>query len=103
MKFEIKKFKSFMGTDCPGFNLDLWMDSKKLAFVVDDGSGACMSFYYEDKEEGQKFEDYCKSLPPLRMEDFPEGLKMDADLFVSLLVEQFQNERTKKKKGRPNA
>lgn len=103
--FEIKKVKKFMGMDCPGYNLDLWMNGQLIAHVVNDGSGGCTHFHYVDREGRpdraveKTFEDYCKALPPEIQNDeqgkrlWPNGLPMDAELFVSMLFGRWEVEK----------
>lgn len=102
--FEIKKVKNFMGSDCPGYNLDLWMDGKLIAHVINDGSGGDTNFTYVENgkevfhsETQKRFEDYCKSLPALESEYSPEGLAMDAALFVDELLTKYDTEKKLKR------
>lgn len=97
--FEVKKVKTFMGMDCPGYNLDLWMNGELIAHVVNDGSGGCTNFHYVNFPVGKSFEAYCKSLPPEIQTDeqgkrlWPNGLPMDAELFVDRLFERHKIEK----------
>lgn len=84
--FEIKKLKSFTGREGYGFNADLYMDGKKVAFVIDEASGGCYHWNYENREIEKTFCDYVKTLPNVPSEHFPNGLKMDEDSFISELV-----------------
>ncbi|MEI7436000.1 MAG: hypothetical protein WCL16_04230 [bacterium] len=49
-KYTVKAIKSFMGMDCPGFNATLCMDGKKIAEVINDGSGGETRFNWEDRK-----------------------------------------------------
>ena len=51
MKYEIKNLKTFMGMDCPGYNCALYRDGKRVAEVVDDGSGGEPRFHWLDWEK----------------------------------------------------
>jgi hypothetical protein len=89
--FEIKKVKTFKGNDCPGYNLDLWMNGRKIAEVIDDGSGGMVQFDYVDLQVETPFLEYVKTLPPW------DGLEMSEDLFVGRLYERHEAEKQLKR------
>ena len=47
MKVEVRKVKSFRGREGLGFNAELVVDGKKVAFVIDEGSGGALRFDWE--------------------------------------------------------
>ena len=94
MKIEVKKIKTFMGMDCPGYNCDLHVDGKLVAYVVDDGSGGSTGFcWVENGKEvwngkmQKAVEAYCTAMPPVPVPD-SKPLSMTLELYVALEVEK---------------
>ena len=50
MSYEVKNVKGFMGSDCPGYNATLYRDGKKVALVINDGSGGQETVHWYDVE-----------------------------------------------------
>lgn len=46
--FTVKNIKEFRGMEGVGFNADLYMDGKKIAFVIDDANGGPYNFEWLD-------------------------------------------------------
>jgi hypothetical protein len=49
-KYEVKNVKGFMGMDCPGYNCTLYCDGKRVAKVINDGSGGPTMFEWLDRD-----------------------------------------------------
>ena len=114
-KYEVKNVKTFIGTEGQGFNASLYRNEKKVAFVIDSADGGCYNFQWEDwKEpnvdinitnytgkphsfkgtpEEKIFDEFIELLPKETSDHFPDGLKIDNDMFVSKLVDTFLSER----------
>jgi len=45
-KFQLKGLKTFMGMECPGVNVNLYLDGKKIGDAVDGGDGGCLWINY---------------------------------------------------------
>lgn len=54
-EYTITKVKSFMGSDCPGFNAELLKDGRPIASVIDAGDGGCMKFNWHDHQHKAVF------------------------------------------------
>lgn len=98
MKLELKNFKSNerMSDETNCFTADMWVNGKKIGMAMNRGHGGPTDMHYTDVEAGKAFEAYCKSLPPKESKYFPEGLKMDAELFVDELVEEMLRKKADK-------
>jgi hypothetical protein len=103
MKVELKNLKSYSGLsrETAAFTAALYIDGKRAADLRNDGNGGCNEMHFDDRALEQKFYDYCKSLPPV-----PSGyegmgdLEMNADFFISLLVEKEEQKKYLKTKCR---
>lgn len=102
-KFEVKKVKSFTGRDGQGYNVDLWMDGAKIAYVLNEGNGGETNFEFVSKEAEKKFEDFIAAHPPYEVDDdlknlYPNGMAtMTRCIFVGMLLD---NRETSQKIGR---
>lgn len=86
MKCELKKLQVYarMSEETTAFNAELWIDGVKAAECKNSGRGGNNDIYFIDRALEKRFNEYCASLP-----NEPEyDLKMDADLFISMLVEE---------------
>ena len=57
MKYTIKGLKSFIGNEGHGYNVSLYRDGKKVAFVIDDASGGMVDFQWLDWKGGHSLEE----------------------------------------------
>ena len=104
--YSVKKVKSFMGREGCGFNCDLYRKNKKVASCIDDASGGEMYLYWTtDIEKEQKLlNKFLATIPPVSL-GFMEGkalspVKVDKDLFIEELVNQWEREKDIKKMQR---
>ena len=102
MKIELKKieFSERMSQETNCFVADIYCDGKKVGYCSNDGHGGCTTYHGVDKfrsEDITKMEEYCKTLPPEKSEFFPEGLPMDLEMFIDLLLEKYLIEKNKTK------
>ena len=93
MKLEIKNYKAVRGHDGQGFNVTLYIDGTKAAFVDDDGYGGGFNYTWFNQNLRTAFEQYVKTLPPTKCEGFPDGLEMDADIVIGDLVNKIETEK----------
>lgn len=100
MRVELRRFKSYprLSEETVAFNADLWIDGKKVAEASNDGHGGPNFLHFSDRAVEQSFYDYCASLPDEQSEYGP--LKMNADFFVSILVEKEEKKAWFKRQSR---
>lgn len=86
MKAELKgvKINRGLSQETTAFSATLWLDGKPAAEVLNHGTGGSNILNFTDWGLRRKFDAYCGSLPP------DDGLAMDADFFVSLLLERWE-------------
>lgn len=89
--YSVKGVKNFRGNEGYGFNATLYKDGKAIAFVIDDANGGCYSYEWKDKDAEAALDAYVKTLP--KVHDFGMELTVDADWFVSDLVEDYNLEK----------
>ena len=96
MKIELKKLKTYprLSRETTAFNAELWIDGAKAADLENDGGGGNNRMYFKSKAQNDEFQNYCKSLPP------EDGLEMNADFFISLLVEQEEQKNFVRKQNK---
>ncbi|MGD9643840.1 MAG: hypothetical protein AB7V08_14010 [Elusimicrobiales bacterium] len=91
MSYSITKVKTFRGDEGHGFNATLLFNGKPVADVDDMADGGMYRWRWLAKDRAQArvdeaaLEAHVKTLPPLEINGSP--LAMDADLFVSCMVE----------------
>jgi hypothetical protein len=92
LKIELKNVKiaAFASEETTCFQAALWIDGKKAATVSNEGRGGCNTFRFQDRALEQQFHEYCRTQPPLPDPHFENGLPMSSDLFVSLLLEDYE-------------
>jgi hypothetical protein len=118
--YEVKAVKTFMGMDCPGYNATLYRGKKKVAFVIDNGNGGCLSIHWVDvneerivhhttnyKGEPHSYKvtpeeklllDHCASLPD---EEFMgEPMSISDEIFIGGLVDHYENQKWLKRQCR---
>jgi len=106
---ELKNVKEFQGRDWGGLNADLYLDGKKIAFVLDEGNGGEMDIdavgkTKEEREKNQQLlnglEAYAKTLPKVDMGKVLTGVKEEnrfADMDLEMLINEIVDERNKAK------
>ena len=87
MVYSIKGLKEFNGMEDRGYNLTLYYDGRKVATAVYGGDGGMVMLDFIDKKDEQIFEDFLKTLPPVKSEYFPEGLEMTYDIYLDDLIQ----------------
>lgn len=123
MEITIKRFKSFRGNEGIGFNADLHFDGKKIVEVDDAANGGEYSYYFVSQETEQQFDVWHNSLPlktskeieaewreilsektpeneaeiKRQVTKYPNGQKIDRDIAVYDLIEDFEEERRLKR------
>lgn len=92
MKVELKKLKvhNDMSQETTCFSADIYIDGKYAAHAQNNGCGGCNMYHFEDRAVEKKFNEFCESLPPIPASEYTYGqeLKMDADLYISELMQQ---------------
>ena len=90
MKVELKNVKicKWASEETLCFNASIYLNGKKVGTVENSGHGGCNFYHFDDRDIEQKFYDYCKSLPPIEFNGEP--LEMDADLYISELLENYE-------------
>lgn len=115
---EIKNVKTFQGVEGYGYNLTLYLNGKRVAFVIDEGCGGTPHYQWEGKERAEKNANeqavnaYIDTLPPEKCpddaEDWEKTLydengyrKLDIDDVISKKVDDYETakqlQRQKKK------
>lgn len=87
--YAIKGLKTFTGMEgCGGFNVTLYRQGKKVAFVINEDNGGMFLWQWEGKAEVEenRLMALVKELPPLPSEYNKDGIPMDIDLFIGDLV-----------------
>ena len=117
-EYNVKNIKSIMGTDGRAFNATLYRGKKRVATLMNSGSGGETDIHWLDWKEKKvkienKFKDkvytfngtaeekllykYVNTLPNEPCEYFDDGLEISTDYFVSNLVESTdENNRFKR-------
>lgn len=88
--YRVKGLKVFKGMEGYGFNVRLLRHGKKIAEVVDDGSGGVTMFYWTDRSEELKLQDLCAKVDPEMYEGYE--IKCDQSIFIEELVNHLQEE-----------
>lgn len=122
--YTIRNVKTFMGHEGPGYNIVLLRDGQKVAEVIHEGNGGEPYIYWQDIEaeqvkanvtnnkgeplsffstpEGKIFYEFLETLPRQKAteemkEYFPDGLKMDEDLYMWQLLEEHEQAKEVKR------
>ena len=94
--YEAKNIKTFMGMDVPGFNCTLYRDGKRIAEVIEDGSGGEAYFRWLIDGEEVKLKELVDSFPEEPF-DYPghegETIKYTYDVYVEIMVNASIDER----------
>ena len=96
MNYTIKGLKSFIGNEGYGYNVSLYRDGKKVAFVIDDASGGEVDFQWLDWKGGRSLEEMTllkflegKMSPPCWEGDTES--QMDTSAFVAGLIDDYEH------------
>lgn len=96
----IKKLKLFQGMEGEGFNLDLCLDGKKIAFVMDGGNGGVFNYDFISPAAATAFVGLVNAMPPIPIQDeswrdiYPDGLiPVTIDMAVDDLINDHQNQK----------
>ena len=104
---KVKNVKSFVGMEGLGFNATLYLNDKRVAFVIDEGNGGEFHYQWEGKTPEQRRENsnavtaVIEALPPEKIAEdaeewekslYPNGFrKIEIDEHVAGLVEDYEN------------
>lgn len=58
MNYHLKGIKTWNGTDGGGFEATLYLDKKKIATVMNEGSGGCDHYRFFNREDEKPFETF---------------------------------------------
>ncbi len=111
--YEVKNVKTFVGMEGEGFNASLYKDGVRIAFVMDEATGGPYSYQWDDRKAdkvkindfdlkgdkitymGTPFQkelvDFMNTLPPIEDEHSDEPMRVDLDIFVGHLVDDFEH------------
>ena len=97
----IKKLKLFQGMEGEGFNLDLYLNGKKIAFVMDGGNGGVFNYDFISPAAATEFVGIVNAMPPIPIEDeswrdiYPDGL---IPVTIDMAVDELINDHNKQKR-----
>lgn len=105
MNLQLKAVKTFVGHDGYGLNANLYLNNKKVAFVLDEGCGGELDIQFFDKEK----RDEVFAIANRYYKKYPKFLLYDADWakLIQLVEELYALHETEKyfkkmnKKGYP--
>lgn len=84
-RLTVKGIKTFRGMEGHGLNTTLYLDNKKVCFVIDDANGGCFNYQVSDKVKFAEIEKYIKTLPEVAL-SATFTTKVDMDILVDELV-----------------
>ena len=95
MQIELRRIKVFqaLSRETTAFTAELWCDGRKLGRALNDGGGGATRLEVPDRQRRGALEAYAAGLPRAKSEDFPEGLAMNLDFYLALLVERHLEEK----------
>lgn len=103
--YSVKGIKTFKGMDTDGYNCTLYKDGKKVAFVIEEGSGGEPMFDFVSREAEADLLAFVKTLPKVKTtipisKDKTEPFEYDEVMatFVGSLVEQYLEEQSLRKR-----
>lgn len=88
MDLSVKNVKTFRGHDGEGFNATLYMNGKRVAYVVDLADGGECQYRCMDRKVRDEIEAWVKTLPPRKSEVVDGKFPMDLDCVVADLVDR---------------
>ena len=110
--YSVKNVKSFMGREGYGFECSLYRDGKKIGTVTDTANGGMTDFYLDSKEEEDRLDAYCATLParvseipaepPMRNQPYTGKMEtitieMSRDIFIAGLVDEYETNKKLKR------
>lgn len=107
---EVKNVKTFQGMEGYGYNAALYLNGKRVAFVIDEGCGGTPHFQWEGKDRAGKdanekaVQAFIEAIPPEKCpedaEDWEKTLydksgyrKLDLEDVVGRMVDDYENTR----------
>jgi hypothetical protein len=87
MNLTLKNVKSFRGSEGYGFNASLYLNGKKVAFVMDEGCGGCYRYEWEHRGARDIVESWVKTLPKTEFEDVGT-VETDLDIVMGRLLDR---------------
>lgn len=103
--YSVKGVKSFRGMDTDGYNCTLYRDGKKVAFVIEEGSGGEPMFDFVSRDAEAELQAFVKTLPKVKTtipisKDETEPFEYDEDMatFVGSLVDNYLEEQRLRKR-----
>lgn len=98
--YTVKNVKIFNGMDGQGFNAILYNGTKKIAEVINNGSGGetRFHFYPDTRNEENILREHCKSLPKEKLLDSVDKLyDVSIDWFMDNLINEYYRQKDIKK------
>jgi len=94
MKLEMKNVKVYdsMSEETICFEGNLYKDGIKVGRVENSGKGGCHRYEFNFSVE-KEMDEYCKTLPKIQSEWFPEGLEQDLELWISTTVGEWDDHK----------
>ena len=103
MKVELRKvsINKRLSEETTCFSADLWIDGAKAGIVSNRGHGGPNDVHIPDRALRTAFETFCLEQPPTEPEPpHIPALAMSVDLFVSLLLEAYEERLALKRKSK---
>lgn len=101
MKIELKSVKINLtfSEETIMFKADVFVDGVKTAYAENDGRGGCTYYSpYEGKRELlKKAEEFCLSLPKVRVEEYDFEYDMNLEHFIDNLIDEELKKKEQKK------
>ena len=93
MKYGIRKFKTWMGLEGPGYSFDLMqLEPTKLylAEILQEGHGGETRIWFQYEQSRKRLEEYCASLPHEACPISGEMRPVDIDWFLAKLADEYE-------------
>jgi len=88
--YTVKNIKTFRGHEGHGFNVSLYCDNKKVAFVMDQADGHPVIIEWDDPSAEGVLNNHIKDMTYTFYETVNP---MTADIFIAQLVDRVENEK----------
>lgn len=93
MKIELKNIKTNLtfSEETTMFKADLYIDNTLEGYASNEGHGGPTCIYKTPNGNWDKIHaamEFCKGLPPVKSEYFPEGLEMDLEMYLDTIIEK---------------
>lgn len=100
-EYAVKGVKTFMGMDTQGYNCNLYRKGKKIASVIQDGSGGGTFLDFTSKTEEKEFSTFSQQFKEpwgfKRLPHMEEEMTYNEDITVDVLVTDWELKRRCKK------